>query len=172
MKKPTARLDEVFYRKKLQEIGHNPNQVLKSSVILQRMPNSKLAPGKLYLYSYEPKGKETLPWWDRLPLLLLLKTNPTGFSGINLHYFPWAKRMQIFDSILPRRGYQNPGIGVHLKLSGLAGISNLNYGYKNYLRDQVKSKILLIHPVDWMNAVYLPMMDFQKKSKEHVWSKS
>ena len=68
----------------------------------------KIKPNKLtrarfgfpLMFKYSPKHASTLPYYDILPMPILLAKYPDGFLGLNLHYLPWAKRLQLADRIL------------------------------------------------------------------------
>ena len=42
----------------------------------------------MYLFHYDPKYKETLPLYDRFPLIFPFQNVEGGFMGINFHYSP------------------------------------------------------------------------------------
>ena len=53
---------------------------------------TKPQPGKLYAYMYDAKHKDTLPFWDKFPLIVYLGLGKQGTTtlmyGLNLHYIP------------------------------------------------------------------------------------
>ena len=52
------------------------------------------------MYFYDPKHKETLPYYDRFPLIIMVGPAPRGFIGLNLHYLPLATRAKFLDALL------------------------------------------------------------------------
>lgn len=42
----------------------------------------------LYYFRYRPKLRETLPFWDRQPLMFPLRITNTHTLGINIHWVP------------------------------------------------------------------------------------
>ena len=78
-----------WYRQQISSLGKltNTNQILKDTKI-----STRLIPGEMYLFFYDPKHKDTLPYYDRLPLVLPFRKVPDGFYGINLHYLPYMMR--------------------------------------------------------------------------------
>jgi len=50
---------------------------------------TRLEPGNMYMYVYDPKYKDTMPYWDQFPLCLPFDEISGGFVGINLHYLPY-----------------------------------------------------------------------------------
>ena len=48
--------------------------------------------GHLYMFEYKAKMK-WLPYYDRFPLVYVIKSNKEEFYGANLHYLPIKKRI-------------------------------------------------------------------------------
>ena len=65
-----------------------------ASSLLNTQP-SNVSPGKLLLFRYSAKYKDTLPFYDKHPLCYVLATESGAFYGINLHYTKPANRMAI-----------------------------------------------------------------------------
>jgi len=63
--------------------GVTPNKVLQSEA---SQLATKIVPGNMYMYFYDPKMKQTLPYYDRFPLVLPYRATADGFIGLNLHY--------------------------------------------------------------------------------------
>ena len=55
--------------------------------------------GKMYMYLYDAKYKETLPYWDRFPLIICFDLLSDGFMGINLHYIAPRYRTPLLLSL-------------------------------------------------------------------------
>lgn len=55
-----------------------PNKVLASNA---EQLATKISPGNMYMYFYDPKLKEELPYYDRFPLVLPYKASKDGFIG-------------------------------------------------------------------------------------------
>ena len=60
--------------------------------------------GAFYLYQYNPKWKEILPWDDIWPLVFPFDYAKGGFYGINVHYLPPKAREALMLSLLTARG--------------------------------------------------------------------
>ena len=61
---------------------------------------SKIEPGNMYMFMYDPKLKETLPYYDTFPLCLPFDSAPGGFIGLNLHYLPPLQRAVLLGNLL------------------------------------------------------------------------
>ena len=55
--------------------------------------------GRMYFFFYDPKTKETLPYYDRFPLVLPVKRYIDGFLGLNLHYIHPKYRIILLDKL-------------------------------------------------------------------------
>jgi hypothetical protein len=58
---------------------------------------NRLEVGKMFLFSYDPKTKADLPYYDTFPLIFPIKKLPDGFLGLNLHYLPYILRAKLMD---------------------------------------------------------------------------
>lgn len=52
------------------------------------------------MFKYSPKTASVLPYYDILPMPILLAKYSDGFLGLNIHYLPWAKRLQLADRLV------------------------------------------------------------------------
>ena len=59
--------------------------------------------GKMYFFWYDPKHKDTLPMYDRFPLVFPIERYPDGFLGLNLHYVDYATRQALISKLLEYR---------------------------------------------------------------------
>ena len=133
--------------------------------------------GSMYLFNYDPKHKATLPYYDRFPLVFMIEDYNDGFLGINLHYLPPRLRAQLMDALYSLSSNQRYDENTKLRISYEILKSAAKYRYfkpcvKRYLTSQVKSRYLLIDPVEWDIALFLPTQRFSKKSADFVWGES
>ena len=56
--------------------------------------------GGVFQYVYDPKHRDTLPYYDKFPLIIPIEMTKNGWLAINLHYLPPMIRAVIFDDIL------------------------------------------------------------------------
>src|SRR5882672_6183900 len=49
--------------------------------------------GQLVMYSYDPKWKDVLPYYDRYPVVIPIELKPDRMLGLNLHYLPPRVRL-------------------------------------------------------------------------------
>jgi hypothetical protein len=133
--------------------------------------------GKMLLYSYDPKHKKTLPYYDRLPLIFITSLAKGGFYGINLHYLPPKQRAQLFDIIVGiiDKNKNNPKRVNMLTWKMLKRASKYPLYkpcIKRYLFGHVRSKMYTVPREEWDMTLMLPIEKFEKLSKRKVFEES
>ena len=61
--------------------------------------SSSISIGGMYLFSYNPKTKAKLPYYDRFPLAIPIEPYSNGFLGLNLHYLKPQYRVVILKAL-------------------------------------------------------------------------
>ena len=133
--------------------------------------------GSMYLFNYDPKHKKTLPYYDRFPLIFMIEDYNDGFLGINLHYLPPQLRARLMDALYGNVTNQRYDETTKIRVSydilkSAAKYKGFKPCVKRYLTRHVKSRPILIDPVEWDIALFLPVQRFSKKSADFVWSES
>jgi len=147
--------------------------------ILSRAENltAKSVLGKMYFYSYNPKWKDKLPWYDRFPLVFPIERYPDGFLGLNFHYLSPKDRAILMDQL---KGFaSNKAFDETTKLrltynmlKGFSKIKRAKPTVHRYLTSKVNSKFVLVNADEWEVALFLPVERFAKVSKKRVWAHS
>lgn len=142
----------------------------------QRLVN-RIFPGKLYMFYYDPKYKETLPHYDRFPLVFPYKRMSTGFMGLNMHYLPYFHRVQLMTRLMQFANNQKFNEATKIKYSwnmieGMAKFKTAKHCIKHYLSEHVESQFIEIPGSDWHTAMMLPVERFVGATKSTVWSES
>ena len=129
--------------------------------------------GKMCLFVYNAKHKDSLPYFDRFPLVLMMESTPDGFTGLNLHYLHPLARAAFLDKLLALdNGPLSDTTKLKLKYSFLkkaATLSEFAPCYKRYLTDHVQSRISVVLGSDFPVACFLPTENFSGASKDKVW---
>jgi len=130
----------------------------------------------LYLFRYDPKHKDTLPYYDTMPLVLPFAWAPGGFLGINLHYLPYGMRFKLMSALLElvtdvtdSKSRARVSWQILNNASRYPGVSAC---VKHYLGTQIRSKFLNIPNDQWVAASMMPLEQFKGSSKEHVFAQS
>lgn len=142
----------------------------------ERLTNTPLV-GDMYMYYYDPKHKQTLPYYDRFPLVFPYKKVQGGFMGINLHYLPLVYRAKLMDALYDVTNNKNFDETTKLKMNYnlLNGASKFKYFgpcVKHYLTEHLRSRFLYVYPSEWDIALFLPTERFEGASKQKVWAES
>ena len=133
--------------------------------------------GQMFMYFYDPKTKETLPYYDKFPLILLVDFDEGGHYGLNLHYLPPVLRAKLMDSLYTLRNNDKYDDTTKLKLSYkiLSSASRFRYFepcFKRYLSNYVQGQYLQVQIENWDKALMLPTERFVKASKSRVFKDS
>lgn len=164
-----------WFRQKVAEI----KKVNRKALLRDEATKTVAKPliGRMFMYSYDPKFKKTLPFYDKFPLIIMVDKAPGGFYGINLHYLPPLLRAKFFDKLLDYSNNDKYNKSTRLKMSydllkGASKLSAFKPCYKHYLTKHIKSQISEISASEWEIAIFLPSEQFVKKGKDAVWKDS
>lgn len=138
---------------------------------------TKVVPGELYLFNYDAKLKDTLPYWDTFPLVFPFRKMPDGFIGLNMHYLPYQLRIVLLDRLMSFKTNSAMDETTRLKLSwgtisALSAQFHAQSTVHRYLLDHVKSPLKRIDSADWATAMMLPVERFVGSTKQKVWKDS
>lgn len=131
--------------------------------------------GQMYMYYYDAKTKDTLPYFDRMPLVFPFKKVAGGFYGLNMHYLPLTLRAKLMDALYDTTTNQRYDESTRLKinyklLDNAAKYKGFKPCVKRYLTSQLRSRFMYIYPSEWDVALFLPTERFQGASKTQVWA--
>ena len=132
--------------------------------------------GRMYLFQYDAKWKDILPYWDVWPLIFPFDYTSNGFYGINLHYLPPNDRINLMLRLIKSAGSSaNVTDKYRLKLSYqiITGFKPAVPCIKRYLFSHVQgSGFYGISGTDWSYAATLPLQKFKGAGTKTIWSDS
>ncbi|MAE55833.1 MAG: hypothetical protein CMK23_07535, partial [Porticoccaceae bacterium] len=133
--------------------------------------------GSMNMFFYDPKHKETLPYYDRFPLIIIIGPAKGGFMGLNLHYLPPILRAKFLDELLniTNNNKYDETTRFQISYKMLQATTKMRYFkpcIKHYLFSQVKSRLARVHAPEWEIATFLPTADFAKASATSVYRES
>jgi hypothetical protein len=141
-----------------------------------RQGDENIVPGNLYLFRYDPKHKETLPYYDTMPLVLPFAWAQGGFLGINLHYLPYGLRFKLMGALLELvTDVTDPKSRARVSwaiLNNTARFPGVAPCVKHYLGAQIRSKFLNIPNDQWVAASMMPLEQFKGAGKERIFADS
>lgn len=142
-----------------------------------RRQDSRFIMGNMYLFAYDPKHKETLPYYDRFPLIFPINKAKGGFLGINMHYLPPILRAKLMDQLYTTLNNKNFDETTRLQasykiLNSAAKFKEFAPCVKHYLNAHVRTKPAYINPTEWDIALFLPMQKFVGATANQVYADS
>ena len=172
---PRTRESLEWFKKRLKSVSRVQNNVILKDPLLNRVQKPLM--GRMYMYFYDPKTKETLPYYDRFPLIIMVKKEKGGFTGLNLHYLPPVLRARFFDRLTQFTNNKKYDESTRFRLTYnfLKSSSKLELFkpcFKRYLTSQVTTRITEVPATEWEVALFLPTDKFVKNSRNTVWKKS
>jgi hypothetical protein len=167
---PRSKESRAWFMKKAQNMRSiNREALMKEDPLKAR---SKQIIGGMYMFSYDPKHKETLPYYDIFPLVIVIGPAKGGFMGLNLHYLPPKLRLQFFANLMDIQGSKiSDDAKFSLTYRMLRKSSNLRYFkpcLKHYLNSQVTSRFAEVPAPEWEIAIFLPTAQFRKRNSYKV----
>jgi hypothetical protein len=167
-----------WYRDQAKNVrGVNANRLMAETPSRHFSRITEADIGNMICFWYDPKGKETLPYWDQFPLVFPIGMYNNGFLGINLHYLPRIYRARLMDALydVSIKNEHNRIIKLQLSyglLSSASKFAPFRPCIKRYLRSHVQSSFMYILPREWDMALMLPTERFVGKSASQVWKDS
>jgi hypothetical protein len=133
--------------------------------------------GKMLLFTYDPKTKQQLPYYDKFPLIFPFARAPGGFYGLNMHYLPLPYRAKLMDGLYSVATDNRYDERTRLRLSYEVLLSSSRFRFfrpcvKHYLNTGMRSRFAVIPSNQWDIALFLPLERFQKANKETVYQDS
>ena len=133
--------------------------------------------GNMYMFGYDPKHKQTLPYYDRFPLVFPINKADGGFLGINFHYLPPVLRAKLMDQLYTITTNKTYNENTRLRasydlLNGTAKFKEFRPTVKHYLAKQLKTRLTYVAPSEWDIALFLPSPAFVGASKRQVYADS
>lgn len=133
--------------------------------------------GEMFLFSYDPKYKNVLPYYDMFPLVIPIQMYHDGFLGLNLHYLPPMARARLMDSLkkVANNNKYNHTTKLSISYDVLVRYSRQFSGFENcvkrYLYPHVRSKFHKVDASDWDKAVMLPLQKWKVNTNKKYSSK-
>ena len=131
--------------------------------------------GKMYMFFYDPKWKDVLPYYDKFPLVFPIEIKTDGFLGINVHYIPPVARAGLMDSLYSLEDKYNDNKKLILSYDILKSASRFKAFQpclKRYLFSHVVSGFKNVDYDDWDKALMLPSERFVKGRRDRVFKES
>ena len=133
----------------------------------------EIVEGNMYMMFYKAKGRKTLPWYDRFPLIIPFdkRSKQDGFYGINLHYIPPMARQNLLEELY-KYGTED---GIDINQEYFHSVSRLKPAVpciKRYLYSRILRPPMQVEKKYWDAAVMLPTANFGNVNTNTVYADS
>lgn len=173
-----AKKSAAWYQQQVALLGATkitPSILMRNREELNKV--GRIMPGSMYIFEYDPKYAETLPYYDRFPLVIPFRQVKGAFYGLNLHYLHPQLRVGLLDKLMTyatdRTLDENTKLRFTWQMASVAAKNKfIGSCVKMYLIDHIQSSFMKVTPENWVGALMLPIENFVGASKQQVWKKS
>ena len=170
---PRTNASRAWLRAKVKDLKPTSSGLMKDR---DRLKSTSMI-GKMYFYFYDPKTKDSMPYYDRFPLVIPIERYNDGFLGLNLHYIHPKHRMILLDKLSDTMSNDTYDEKTKLKinyryLAAASRIFEANPCIKRYLFTQIQSRFLEITADEWDIAAMLPLESFVGATTSKVYADS
>lgn len=172
---PRTEESREWFMEKAQDLKRVNRRRLMQEAPLIRRNREKI--GAMMMFFYNPKYKDTLPYYDRFPLVIIVGPAEGGFYGLNLHYIAPVYRAKLLDQLMDYTNnsrYDNT-TRFKLKYELLNRVASMRWYkpcFKHYLDEHVASQFAFVPAPEWEIATFLPTAYFKKAKVERVYRDS
>jgi len=170
---PRTNASRAWLRAKVKDLKPTSDGLMTDR---QRLKNKSMI-GRMYFYFYDPKTKDSMPYYDRFPLVIPIERYNDGFLGLNLHYIHPKNRMILLDKLSDTTSNDTYDENTKLKinyryLAAASRVFEATPCIKRYLFTQIESRFLEITADEWDIAALLPVESFVGASTSKVYADS
>lgn len=177
---PRTAESRAWFRGKISQLRGGPLRRINRNTLLKDQElelENRVVVGNMYMFFYDPKHKDTLPYYDGFPLVIPFQKAPGGFMGLNLHYIAPALRAKLLDGLMETTNNKrfDDSTKFNIRYRQLKAASNLRYFkpcVKHYLSSQVRSRFARVPAPEWEIATFLPTADWNKANGAAVYKDS
>jgi hypothetical protein len=171
--KPRTTKARNWLRAKIQDLNPTRQALLADRIRLK----DKSIIGRMYFFYYDPKLKDSLPYYDRFPLVIPIEHYPDGILGLNLHYIHPKQRIILLDKLSEFANNDKYDKTTKLRLSydllkNVSKIYEMAPCIKKYLFNHIDSRFLEISANEWDIAALLPVESFVGANSNKVYTES
>lgn len=168
-----------WFRKKIEREFGTRSAEAKTVFDINR-PKTIALVGQIISFEYNPKTKNTLEYYDKFPLTLILSYTPNGFLGLNFHYLKPLDRAKFMGNLYKYIGKTRDQITINIDYTKLSKLENLGFYkpcIKRYLFKNMSSRVAIIQPEEWDLTLFLPTEKFvsysnKSTTKNKIWEAS
>jgi hypothetical protein len=174
---PRTKEAQDWFRKRVRTINRVNRLDLMDTEELKLVNRQNPLIGSMNMFFYDPKHKDTLPYYDRFPLTIIVGPAEKGFYGLNLHYLPNTLRAKLLDALLENTTNTKYDESTRFQISYemLMKASKTKYFapcFKHYLTQHVKSRLARVSAPEWEIATFLPTASWSGANSSQIYRDS
>ena len=149
-----------WFRQNVRDLKIKPIKIMKG---LDTVTNTGLRQGGVYMFHYDAKWKDTLPYWDKYPIVVPLELYNNGFLGINIHYISPTMRVPLLSKLFEftMEGEDDDRMLVDYDLTQIeSGLRNAGPCIKRYLTSHIGARIVKVPRERWETLMMMPTAQF------------
>tara|TARA_B100001063_G_C16479037_1_gene411600 strand:- start:44 stop:568 length:525 start_codon:yes stop_codon:yes gene_type:complete len=156
-----ARKSASWYRNAINQIA---TPITAKRLMREKKLIGRPSAGRLNMFFYDPKFKETLPLYDTFPLVLPLEPIKGGFIGMNFHYLPPMARFKMLQRLQAFASNNKFDQSTRLDVSydDIKNSRLFKPTIKKYLYGYTRSNFLRIDSDEAAISIMLPVQQFKK----------
>ena len=119
---------------------------------------NRILSGQMYYFKY--LAEPTNPYYDRFPLIFVVRKRGPLLEGFNFHYMHLKYRTQLLKDVSPFFDEKDLSADTRLRVTALRQIilTSMKYrfaraAYHRYRLENIRSKIIKISPLSWKSAI-------------------
>jgi hypothetical protein len=170
---PRTNKARAWLRSKANQLSPNASSMMRDR---NRLTEASVI-GKMYFYFYNPKLKDSLPYYDKFPLTIPMEQYQNGFLGLNLHYIHPKQRITLLDKLSETLNNDKYDVTTKFRINydylrAASRIYEATPCIKRYFYSNIQSRFLEISPNEWDIAALLPAENFVGATTSKVFSDS
>lgn len=174
---PRSKEAQDWFRKRVRTINRINRLDLMDAEELKLVNRQNPLIGSMNMFFYDPKHKDTLPYYDRFPLAIIVGPAEKGFYGLNLHYLPNTLRAKLLDALIENttNTKYNESTRFEISYKMLMQASKTKYFapcFKHYLTQHVKSRLARVSAPEWEIATFLPTASWSGANSSQIYRDS
>ena len=158
-------IEQLYVKRKIRQPG-----ILDGRLIRTNAQN-----GMFYTFIYDPKGKDYLEYYDRVPLIIVLSSDKDGFTALNWHLIEPEERVLMYDLMLRYKRGVNYRAYIDMTWDRIKSMKMFRMGkpiIRRYLYKQIRSKIIRVPDDDWEVMLMLPTQRFIGMAPDQVYTRN
>lgn len=165
-----------WFRESVSEMSRGqfrrPSKILKEG---KRSPSAVI--GRMYMFMYDAKYGDVMPYYDRFPLVIPFDFTDNGFYGINLHYIAPRFRVLLLEELYSMVSNEDMAEEAKFQVTYelIRSVTGLKYAkpcIKRYLTTHIRGSIKQVDSSHWSVVSMLPTAQFKNFNVNTVYADS